>query len=92
MTEIIDDKKDQNLLDDISNIVESAQRYAYQSVDKILVLRNWLMGQRIFKENMEGTSEERYGDEVIKKLSKQLTEKFGKGFDKTSIYRYIKFY
>ena len=31
-------KQDGNLFDDVSEIVESAQKFAYQSVDRILVL------------------------------------------------------
>ena len=31
-------------------------------------------------------------DEVIKKLSKELTKVYGKGFDYSSLYKYLKFY
>ena len=41
---------------------------------------------------MEGTISERYGAEIIVNLSKELTNKYGKGFDRTSLYRYVKFY
>ena len=80
------------LMDDVSNIIESSQRYAYHAVDSILVLRNWLLGKRIATENMGGTGSERYGAEIIATLSENLTEKYGKGFDKSSLYRYVKFY
>lgn len=55
--EVIETEKEGNLLEDISKIVESAQRYAYQSVDRILVIRNWLLGRRIVIENLQGTRE-----------------------------------
>ena len=80
------------LMDDVSNIIESSQRYAYHAVDSILVLRNWLLGKRIATKNMGGTGSERYGAEIIATLSENLTEKYGKGFDKSSLYRYVKFY
>ncbi len=80
------------LMDDVSNIIESSQRYAYHAVDSILVLRNWLLGKRIATENMGGTGSERYGAEIIATLSENLTEKYGKGFDKSSLYHYVKFY
>lgn len=56
------------------------------------MLRNWLLGKRIANENMGGSGSERYGTEIIAKLSNCLTEKYGKGFDKSSLYRYVKFY
>ncbi len=84
--------QDGNLVDDVSNIIESSQKYAYHIVDSVLVLRNWLLGKRIANENMGGSGSERYGTEIIAKLSNCLTEKYGKGFDKSSLYRYVKFY
>ena len=84
--------QDGKLIDDISNIIESSQRYAYHAVDSILVLRNWLLGKRIATENMGGTGSERYGTEIIATLSKELSQKYGKGFDKSSLYRYVRFY
>ena len=41
---------------------------------------------------MSGTGSERYGTDIIATLSKELTQKYGKGFDKSSLYRYVKFY
>ena len=33
-----------------------------------------------------------YGTEVIKKLSKELTKDYGKGFDYSSLYKFVRFY
>ena len=75
----------QELYEDLSSIIESAQRSAYQTVDRILVLRNWLLGRRIAKESMSGTHAERYGENIITELARQLTDKFGKGFDNLKV-------
>ncbi len=40
-------KESENFYNDLSGIIESAQRTAYKSVDRIVVLRNWLLGKRI---------------------------------------------
>ena len=32
---------------DLSSIIESSRKSAYQMVDRILVIRNWLLGKRI---------------------------------------------
>ena len=39
---------------DLSSIIESSRKSAYQMVDRILVIRNWLLGKRIAeKEQLE---------------------------------------
>ena len=81
-----------DLYSDMSNIIETAQDTAYSTVNHILVLRNWLLGKRICEEKMDGTRSERYGEKIIPELSKQLKERYGKGFDKRSLYQYVKFY
>lgn len=81
-----------NLLADSQRIIESARGAAYQSVDRILVLRNWLLGKRISEENLSGSRSERYGIGIIDELSEQLTNLYGRGFDKRSLYRYAKFF
>ena len=42
---------------------------------------------RISMNNMDGTRSERYGEGIIEKMSEELTGKYGKGFDKRSLYR-----
>ena len=92
MNEMITYLQTDDVLSDSIRIIESAQRTAYQTVDRILVLRNWLLGKRISEENMGGTRIERYGAKIISDLAENLTEKFGKGLDKRAIYRFVKFY
>ena len=82
----------ESLLHDTREIIESAQRVAYKSVDRVLVLRNWLLGKRISEEKMTGTRVDRYGAKIIAGLAVELGKLYGKGFDRTALYRYVKFY
>lgn len=41
---------------------------------------------------MQGNERAEYGTELIKKLSKELTQNYGKGFDYSSLYKFIRFY
>lgn len=77
---------------DMQMIIETAQRQAYNAVDVLLVQRNWLIGSRIAAEAIGADDRAKYGAEIIKKLSKELTEKYGKGFDKTNLYYCLRFY
>jgi hypothetical protein len=78
--------------EDLYVIIENAQQTAIVSVNSVLVIRNWLIGMRISREKMSGTRSERYGEGIISGLADELTQKYGKGFDKRSLYRYVQFY
>ena len=81
-----------NVLEDVCSIIESARDYAYKSVNIALVERNWLIGYRIAEEELKGNDRADYGLEIIKKLSKELTKQYGKGFDRSNLYRFLSFY
>lgn len=85
-------QKSENILSDVQNIIETSQRQAYHAVDTILVQRNWLIGYRIAAEELQGEGRAEYGLKVIKELSKELTNKYGKGFAKTNLYSFYSFY
>lgn len=92
MNDMIAYSKTDDIFQDSVNIIEAARHNAYQSVDRILLLRNWLLGKRIAEENMDGTRTDRYGAKIIADLAERLSDQYGKGFDKTALYRYVKFY
>ena len=81
-----------NVLQDMRTIIEASRANAYQAVNLELVRRNWLLGKRIAEEELKGKSRAEYGLEIIRKLSKDLTNDFGKGFDRTNLYSFLKFY
>ena len=81
-----------NVLKDICSIIESARDYAYQSVNIALVERNWMIGHRIAEEELKGENRADYGTEIIKKLSKELKNEYGKGFELRNLYYFLKFY
>lgn len=92
MNDLIKYTNTNDIMDDACNIIESAQRVAIQSANISLVLRNWLLGKRISEEELKGEDRAEYGLEVVKRLSDSLTEKYGKGFSKRMIYKFLKFY
>ncbi|MBQ4396797.1 MAG: DUF1016 family protein [Clostridia bacterium] len=73
-------------------IIEGSRSSAYQAINLALVRRNWLLGRRISEEELNGETRAEYGLEVIKKLSKELTDEYGKGFTKTNLYNFYLFY
>ena len=89
---IIKFTKTDNVVDDICSIIDSAQKYAYQSVNIALVERNWLIGYRIAEEELKGENRANYGTEILKKLSKELKKEYGKGFELRNLYYFLQFY
>lgn len=84
--------KSGDILDDARTIIDAAQGSARQAVNAALVRRNWLLGRRIAEEELKGADRADYGAKVIKKLAKELTEEYGKGFSRTNLYQFRQFY
>ena len=87
-----DFKETDNILYDIRAIIETSQNQAYHAVNSALIRRNWLIGYRIAQEELKGQDRAEYGAQVIKQLSIELTELYGKGFTKSNLYSYCLFY
>ena len=81
-----------DILYDIRAIIETSQNNAYKAVNHALIQRNWLIGYRITQEELNGQNRAEYGAEVIKRLSIELTELYGKGFTKSNLYSYSLFF
>lgn len=81
-----------DILADICGIIDNSRRFAYRAVDTVLVIRNWYIGKRIAEEELKGDNRAEYGAEIIKNLSEKLTENYGKGFNKRTVYKFLQFY
>ena len=92
MNEIITFKNTDNLIDDVCSIIDGAQRVAYQSVNTVLVLRNWMVGKRIAEEELKGNARASYGMNIVSDLAERLTSAYGKGFTRRTLYKYLQFY
>ncbi len=92
MNEIIKYTNSDNMFEDICQIIDDAQRFAYRLVDNSLVIRNWCIGKRLSEETLKGENRAVYGAEIINNLSKDLSMKYGKGYSKRALYQYLRFY
>ena len=81
-----------SLYEDTCTIIEDTRQYAYRAVNISLTIRNWLLGKRIAKDELDGADRAEYGKGIIKVLAKDLSAKYGKGLDFSSLYQYIRFY
>ncbi len=92
MNEIINYENTNDIFKDTCRIIDDAKRTAYKSVNTTLVLRNWLIGKRIAEEELKGSDRADYGKKTIDHLADTLTSKYGKGFNKRTLYKFLQFY
>lgn len=77
---------------DLKSIAGETRRQAYRAADRILVVRNWLIGWRIVELEQKGKERAGYGKRVLELASQSLTEEYGKGFGLTSVKNMRSFY
>lgn len=85
-------EKTDDILKDMCGIIESSRDNTYKAVNMALIQRNWLIGYRIAEEELKGESRAEYGANIIKNLSKELQNLYGKGFTKSNLYSFYSFY
>ncbi|MBU4456483.1 MAG: hypothetical protein KKA65_03195, partial [Nanoarchaeota archaeon] len=74
-----------NLIQDIGNILEEGRQRAVTVVNNILVNTYWLIGKQIVEFEQKGKERAKYGSQLLKKLSKDLKLKYGRGFSRRNI-------
>lgn len=78
------------LVNDVRNLILQARETTAQTVNSVLVLLYWEVGQRIrtavLKEQRAG-----YGEEIVSTLSLALVAEFGRGFAEKNLRRMVQF-
>lgn len=78
------------LIADLRKLIEESRQAVAQTVNTALVWMYWNIGKRI-REDILKQKRAEYGEQIVATLSQQLTAEFGKGFDRFSLSRMIKF-
>ncbi len=78
-------QKYNNLLDNIGQTFLKARERAFKAVNEELTIANWQTGKYIVEYEQEGNIKAEYGKKLILKLSKDLTLRYGKGFNKSNL-------
>jgi len=77
---------------EIREILQRARSQAIQTVNSAMVKAYWNIGERIVKEEQGGHAKAAYGTGLLKNLSKELTQEFGKGFSLANLRNMRQFY
>jgi predicted nuclease of restriction endonuclease-like (RecB) superfamily len=81
----IDKNKYKKLIDKISTTFTNARQNAFKAVNKELTESYWYIGKYIIEFEQDGNHKAEYGKKLILQLSKDLTFKLGKGFNKSNL-------
>ena len=79
-----------SLLSDISRMIEEARSAVAVTVNAGLTILYWQIGKRIDQEILKGDRAE-YGEEIVATLSRQLVERYGRGFAEKNLRRMVQF-
>jgi predicted nuclease of restriction endonuclease-like (RecB) superfamily len=77
---------------EIKQILAQARQKTYQAINSAMVEAYWNIGKKIVIEEQNGKERASYGSEIIKNLSKELTNEFGKGFSERNLRNFRQFY
>lgn len=79
-------------LADVVDMIESARRAAARSVNSIMTATYWAIGRRIVEHEQHGARRAGYGEELLKRLSEDLTTRFGRGFGRANLFQMKAFF
>jgi len=81
-----------NLLQKVSHLLEEARRKVAKQINSVITDTYWQIGKLIVEEEQQGKERAKYGEELIRKLSKDLSKRFGKGFNASNLWNMRQFY
>lgn len=81
-----------NLFDRVVSIFEHARGNVVRAINSGMVSAYWLIGREIVQELQGGEERADYGKQIVEDLSRQLTERYGKGYSAKTLWNYRAFY
>ena len=82
----------EQLLKNISALLENARNKVVVAVNQTIVLTYFEIGRMIVEEEQNGETRAEYGKAVLKDLSLYLSKRFGKGFSQRNLEQMRQFY
>ena len=80
------------LIGGIAQLLEAARRTAARSVNALMTATYWEIGRRIVEFEQQGAARAGYGEQILSKLSQDLTARFGRGFGRRNLFQIRAFY
>jgi hypothetical protein len=78
---------EQRLYERVSTILDEARGRVARTVNTAMVHAYWRIGREIVEVEQRGSERARYGEQIIERLAKRLTKRFGRGVSVTTLQR-----
>lgn len=82
----------EQLVGDIGLLLTNARQQLAVAINNVLVETYWQIGKHIVEYEQGGNERAEYGSGLLNRLSRDLTERYGRGFSKSNILYMRKFY
>ncbi len=82
----------QELFTRISSFIEEGRHYAVRQINTALIATYWATGCWIVKYEQRGSQRAEYGKTLLKRLGKDLSHKYGRGFSERNLEQMRLFY
>ena len=80
------------LIKRLADIIHSSRATAVRQINKTQVLAYYEIGREIVEFEQKGKARAGYGEELMKRLSNDMTENFGRGFSEMNLRNMRRFY
>lgn len=77
--------KKSDLFDSIKQLIQKAQTQIVRNVNSTMVLTYFQIGRHIVEDELQGKKRAEYAEKVMRQLSSDLTNEFGKGYSKSNL-------
>lgn len=92
MTPVVTTKPYEQLVGDIGVLLTNARQQVAVAVNNTLVETYWQIGKYIVEYEQGGNERAEYGSGLLNRLSHDLTERYGRGFNRNNLQYMRKFY
>lgn len=89
---VINNKDYELLIQNVGEVLQRGRNAFVAAANKAMVLSYWEIGQYIIEYEQKGHAKAEYGSDVLNRLSKDLTDRYGKGFSRSNVFYMRKMY
>jgi hypothetical protein len=80
------------LFQSIKSLVYEVQQYVVRNVNTTMLITYFEIGRMIVEEELKGKNRAAYAEQIVRQLSNDLTNEFGKGYSKSNLEYMRQFY
>lgn len=89
---VVRDREYVAVLDDVAALLVASRTTAARAVNSLMTSTYWLIGRRLFEGEQQGKGRANYGEQLVERLSLDLTRRFGRGFGRRNLFQMRAFF